>query len=366
MHRAWWVPLLLVGCNNEANWHDGFSGTEAGLGQPYLVGSDIEVMATLPKRFRNDDGLQFVSSDPTVFEVLGTQSTVEGLTGVLNGTSPGTAWLRAQRDEKLIDEVQLTFAIADDVVFVPGAMERLGLEAQTVLSPQVATGGRASFRVVLRSGNSPVFGVPYVHIDPSQDLDVLVDEYYGDALGPWLWIEPYATGSITLNLQVNYGQTVPFTVRGVDPAEVATIEVFRQSEAEAEEGDILGATSMGRTDQGSRVYGLPVTWILDGSNESGGGSTYFDNPGASQETFWYEFVPEVNRLLEAEYAGHSDGATIHGIPVDKNCGGCAASSSGGSLWGLGLMILVAGRRRRRCRHQKELGSQCDIVVPSNT
>ncbi|MBT3221514.1 MAG: hypothetical protein HN348_20725, partial [Proteobacteria bacterium] len=268
----------------------------------------------------------------------------DGLVGVINGVAPGTAMLMAQRNDKVIDEILLTFAKADNVVFVPGAMERLGLEAQTVSSPQVVTAGRASFRVVLRSGNAPVYGVPYILVTPPQDLDVLVDEYYGDALGPWLWLEPYTTQAVTLDLQVNEDHLVPFTVKGIDSADVATIEVFRQSEAAAEEGDILGATTMGRTENGNRVYGLPVTWMLDGDN-LGWGADYFDNPGASSETYWYEYIPDVNRLLEAEYAGHSDGATIHGVPMNDSCDSCSATGRSGSLWTLGLALVVGWRRR---------------------
>lgn len=50
--------------------------------------------------------------------------------------------------------------------------------------------------------------------------------------------------------------------------------------------------------------------------------------------------PDVSRLLEAKFAGHSDGATIRGMPLDK-CSG-ASSSSAGSMWRMPWSPSLAG------------------------
>jgi uncharacterized protein (TIGR03382 family) len=349
MRGGLWAALLcLGGCTNEVGFADEFSAAGTAMEGPYLVGSEVTVETVLPGRLQGDEGLSLRSTNTDVFAVVDQVVSGSGLTGILEGISEGTARLEVYKKDRLIDDISVTFTLADDVAFFPGALERIGFEdeADPMANPKVVRGGLASFRVQLLADGSPVYGDAILSVtDAADTVTVQVDEYYGDVLGPWVWIEPTENGTSDVTVEVNNNQELTFGVTTVAITDLASIRLRRQSELTAKTGAILGVTAVGTTIDGDDVYGLPVDWQLDGTSTEDWGEDYFDYAVVGPETFWYEYDPELPRMLQAELGDHADAATVHGYPAD-NCGGCASTGSSGTLAVL-LPALLLGVRRRR-------------------
>ena len=95
-------------------------------------------------------------------------------------------------------------------------------------------------------------------------------------------------------------ETVAFSVVGQDS--VSAVELFGESDADAEDNDLLAVLAEAFDADGESIWGVAFDWDLDGEVEPGEG-----------DLFRYWFEPDYFTILGAEYEGHRSEITIQGV-----------------------------------------------------
>jgi hypothetical protein len=158
-------------------------------------------------------------------------------------------------------------------------------------------------------------------------------------------VTPGSEGDHGIELLANGRSIGGILIRAVGDDELASVELIHEQDVdfdEVEEGSELTVLGMARDAAGTPVYGVELSWDIDGDGIPGIG-----------DLFRYQYEPDVHATLGGEVAGLRSEIRISGREgrVDSsNDLGCAAGRRGGSSLALSLavaMVLALGLGLRR-------------------
>lgn len=366
----WWVlTIFALGCpDDQVHFHDDLDFVfdfrpfdpahppPDDLHSPYVTGARFRIYA-----FRDHDqmdlrGSEAISLHPGVLDVWNTSSTREVADFDAEAIAPGEAEIVLYRSARqaatwgralveVVDPVEadVTFAGA---LFIDAAPEEYRV-GQTV---NILQGGMGTFLVEYRDARGRrLAGNDVLQVESLSDgLEATDDQTYFAEDREWLRLRPTAPGLHQVRLSVAGRPLRTFTVRTVQPEEVAFIELRPESEQGAHSGDFLAVLAVGYRmgDQGPEpVYGIEYDWAVNG----------FDKPGQG-DLYKYEYERNERASLEVRYRDMEQRTTIHGDWSDgwvdsTNHIGCQGGSSralaGPPVLILGVLAALFIARRRR-------------------
>ncbi len=263
--------LLLLACtsvslsdNTRLNL-DPFSGAVS-LASPYVVGAQFDLLLDGPaaelrdyelvsrdagvlsigrgelSNDDDDDDDALMSFPTTAVGVGSTEVVVLGPTGeeVLQGTAevaaPDSFELRAATDLELQEN------------------------PEPVATPVVYVGGQSAFRVDFFFGDTPLAGAGGLGVESNNATVATPDDSTFPDDADWLVVEPSRAGDFSIALQSGGTAVGEVALTAVKADSVARVDVLRETENGAEEGDRIGVIAWAENEAGDRVYGVPFTW----------------------------------------------------------------------------------------------------------
>src|SRR5439155_24542220 len=118
-------------------------------------------------------------------------------------------------------------------------------------------------------GERTLYGNGTLGVDAPPEVVATTPRTYLFEDRDWLQVTPNLTGASTLGLRVNgnHFADVPLTV--VDGAQVQSLRILGADESHAKKDQWLVALGQAFDDQLRRIYGVELTWDIDGQEQSG-------------------------------------------------------------------------------------------------
>ncbi len=338
-------PLFLVlsACNAAPRFSEPFGPNqlrfveeEALVGAPMAMGTSSAVVFDSLV-----EGTTVVSSDPSVIAVGEVQYEPSyGLYFASTYASGPGASVLSLRDPNGIEleAHPITVGIPDRLELHSSTDMYLHQADTQVQELVLLADGEATFNVRLFEGEQRLGGVGVVTINGSNNLWVQHSETHVDAHREWIRLMSGAPGEHRLSLRVGEQAMADWTLRVVEPDEIASLTIAEQQAGDPWPGDTRYVAAVAHTADGDRVYGVDADWLANGrsirSGASGDMYLYVHSEDAEEQFTAVVGDLRVSRTLPAD----------HGFVTSSNELGCDTTS--GARW-LGLLAfpLVLSRRR---------------------
>jgi uncharacterized protein (TIGR03382 family) len=314
---------------------------------PYVAGSTVRITAT--DGDADDERDRFWTLESSDESILRIDQQTEG-TATCLAMREGFVTMRVFDEEgEMIHDAEIEVAQPDRVQLLPHGPLIVGIETPVEDSGiNILSGGEATMLVRYFRGDQVLFGNGALRVETSSpDITAHPETTFVFENREWLQVTPNMPGSHEVALfvgDVSLG-TLAVEARTVD--EVESIELIEEQDvdfSDVEDGRLMTALGMARLEDGEPIYGVELTWDLDGDGEPGTG-----------DLFRYEFVEDAVSVLGVEFDGMRAEVEIHGEEgfVDSsNDLGCSTSgrgSSSGATFGLGVLLALGASLRRRKR-----------------
>ncbi len=314
---------------------------------PYVVGSSFRVFVNTQRSTQSMAAWSCESSDPSVFTVnavsfnRGESADTDWLAVDVTMVGDGEADLVVLDGDRVVDTTIIDARVPDSAELhaaAPLFVDTGGLVPTRSDSPQILTGGQATYEVRWFQGGEPIHGHGALSVDAGGEVEVTTEQTWFFESRDWIHVFPLNDGPATFTLR-SYGFDVQdVTIHGVSAESVAQIDVFGGQENGAEEGAWLGLMAQATDARGEPIHGVDFAWDRDGVEEYGVGDLYR-----------YEFAPLEEVPMKARFGDvASDEVVIHaagGYVDSSNYVGCDSSTVGPTAL-LGLVGLALARRRR--------------------
>lgn len=322
---------------------DPFAGPVS-LASPYLLGAQFDLVLDGPaaeltdyRLVSQDAGVlslgrgEFVNydEDDDAYMAFPTTAVGEGQTELVVVSPSGDEVLRGSVEVKAPDSFELRAAADLDREEDPSAVE----------SPTVFVGGQSAFRVDFFSGSTQLAGAGGLSVNSNSASVATPDDSTFPDDADWLVVEPSRAGDFSVTVSTGGEVVGDVSFSAVKADAVASVDVSRESESGAEEGDPVSVLAFAEDAEGGLVYGVPFTWAEDGQPFEATGDQYV-----------YHYDPNVTTVVTAEGAGRVISFTVHGRGdvYDSNDVACAVANVGPVAPAV-LLGLLGLRRRRAAR-----------------
>ena len=319
---------------------------------PYVVGAEMRMYALRDHDKMNLESAWAESLDTGVLDLWDRHSDATQTDFRCRATGPGTtevviwrneagtrAWGRAAIEVAQPKTAELTFA---GPLFIDAGREEFRVNGPV----NVLVGGTATFLVEYADATGRrLYGNGVLEVSQAgEGMDAYADQTWLFEDREWLVVTPLTPGDHVVDLKVGGRSLGAVTIHAVQDADVAIIDLRRESESGHDNGDFLAVLALGYTDTGDPIYGIEYSWEVDGFPKAGEGDLYK-----------YEYDRRDTSSLQADFNGHTQKTTIHSAYNDgwvssTNNIGCTAAATPGRWTSLVLMLvplgLLALRRRR--------------------
>ncbi len=315
---------------------------------PYVAGANVVI--SLHDAQEDDDfsarqaeraAWQYTSSRP---EVLRIESKHDGRATCF-ATGPGRSLVSVHDGEgELLHETEIEVRAPTRIELRPHGL--LLVERNVVDSdPKILSGGTATFLVRYFDGDERLFGNGSLTATTDGDDDLEPLETFLFENREWLQIVARGFDTETIQLWANGEPISKVTVTSMAASDVDSISLVHgplpNDEADAEgqhDGLVL---AQARDEHGNAIYGVEVSFDLDGDGEPGQG-----------DLFRYRHDPAVTSVLGAEFDGLRAETTIHsseGFVDSSNDVGCSVGNGkpGSTAWLILAACGLSAVRRRR-------------------
>jgi len=345
-----WFGIGLVwlgtaaGCVEHEPWTEVEVSDEALFGEdpaledaPYAVGAMVVAVFD-----RNGmPTFEVESLDPAVctIEWTGIDAETGDVVVLAVAAGPGTTELVFRGDTGAeMDSLVVDVGLQDRFeLHASGPMQlRLDPEETGVQAPKVLAGGTAAFHVRYFAGGQRLQGSDLVRATVGSGLPLEIVETTAAAPREWIRVSPSVAGVHEVELYVGSVALGPVPIEAVEEEAIRRVELVAADEANLRDGDVGTVLAVARDDEDAPIYGVDLTWAVDGSAVPGQGDLY---------RYRYDEGSEVE--LAAERGGHGDALVVHGVgePATSTELGCASSGGAGSGW-VFLAVLPLLLRRR--------------------
>jgi hypothetical protein len=328
-----------------------FGKAQEDLHTPYVAGAkfDINIATT---DYPDTTGWGLKSSDPSVLSIDVRSANLDfQVTAV--GTGHATLTV-VDANGRVLDQHDVEVAQPDSVQLAAHGLLLAGLSdsAAQVTQASVVAGGTATFLVRYYKGSQELYGNGAVTTTSTGAVTaVTTTSSFTDARD---WVEVDATqqtgqGQVALAVGGRTVATIPASV--VPATQIASVATLAESDANANDRDVLYVFARAFDGQGVDIYGASFSW------ETGGTAPRPLAPGSGPtDVLRYTFKSSSSETVTASLDALSSSTTVHGVggTLDSTADtGCSVGRTPGAELAPGgalVVVLAAGtfaRGRRR-------------------
>jgi len=281
---------------------------------PYVVGTKVRISASDGRTSDDESRWTLASSNAAVLSV---DSQSHG-SAQCTAQGAGTATIMVyDEDGDLIHESEIEVAKPNRVQLIPHGPLIIG-RGGAVDDIRMLQGGTATYLVRYLRNDERLYGNGVLTPKGGELASARNETTFLFENREWLQIDAVTEGTSTIGLSVGglHLANVPLTVVGLEA--VASLELLDdERQDEPEHGDLRTVLALGRDSQALPIYGIEVSWDLDGDGVAGTG-----------DLFRYEYNADVTKVLGAEFGEQRDEIPIHaltGYTDSSNNLGCTLS-----------------------------------------
>ena len=352
LRLAYFLLPALAACGPTVTLSDDFSFDwsftpfdkfKATLHSPYVVNTEVSLNVTSSDDHQDFTGWTLASSDGAVFAIDSFNADAYGMYGSAHTGGAGLARLSVlDQHGKEVGSSMVESATPDHVELDAHAYLIIG---QDDLAPvdevRILENGTATYLVRYFNAGRELTGNGVLTVNSSaSSLVPMTTKTFLDQNREWLQLTATAIDQPTIEMVVNGVSFGTKQATIVQETAMTSVAMLSSPETGHKDGDWLVAYAQAYDAQQNRIFGVDYTWNVAGVQALGDGDLYR-----------YEYKKGDTVTVTASRGGLSDSTTIQsdaGYVDSSNNIGCAAGGGGaGVIVGLGVVALVARRRRAR-------------------